>query len=68
MYKIEKMKKKYVKPQVMNVVYAETLMETGSVQGVSGGNHTIANGGQGEDTDEVDAKQNTFSPWDTWEE
>lgn len=68
MYKKQKMKKKYVKPQLMNVIYAEALMETGSVEGVSGGNHTIPNGGSGESTDEVDAKQYQFSAWDSWDE
>lgn len=62
------MKKRYLKPQIVSIVYAEAIMETGSVQGVNGGNHVIANGGTGEDTDEVDAKQNLFSTWESWDE
>lgn len=62
------MKKNYVKPQVTGVIYANSLMETGSVNGVNGGNHTIGNGGQGTDTDEVDSKKHEFNIWDAWEQ
>lgn len=62
------MKKKYVKPLVTGVIYAPSLMETGSVQGVNGGNHTIGNGGPGTATDEVDSKNHEFDIWDAWEQ
>lgn len=62
------MKKKYVTPKVLNIIYAKAIMESGSVQGVNGGNHNIANGGHGSDTDEVDSKQNPFNAWATWDE
>lgn len=62
------MKKKYVKPKVLSIIYAKAIMESGSVQGVSGGNHHIANGGHGSDIDEVDSKQHNFNAWATWDE
>ena len=33
---LKTMKKKYVKPEVTVVIYAPSLMETGSVNGVNG--------------------------------
>lgn len=64
---LKTMKKKYVKPEVTVVIYAPSLMETGSVHGVDGRNHTIGNGGEGTDTDVVDTKKHVFNIWDEWE-
>jgi len=62
------MKKQYVKPEILSVIYAKAIMETGSVEGVDSGNHTIGNGGHGSETDEVDSKRHDFNAWETWDE
>jgi hypothetical protein len=53
------MKKKYIYPIIeLATIMTENIMQTGSVHGVSGTNHTIDNGGTNHDgNDEADSKQ-----------
>lgn len=61
-------KKRYVRPRVHAVHCECFLMDNGSVEGVTGGNSSIQNGGEGSDGDEVDAKKHSFNVWDVWDE
>jgi hypothetical protein len=64
------MKKKYIYPTIeLAAIMTENILQTGSVHGASGTNHTIDNGGSNHNgNDEADSKQ--FSGvWDSdWEE